>query len=238
MTEAEQDTKPPPAPAPARRFQAGRMTGTVHVVASPYKTGTSSLGNALVTLGIGQSEMPYRAKMLRPYQHALQAFNAAAEEARDAFAFLSDHRATARGCFHELTSQLAAWDVFSDYPFGHDHMHPFLRKALAPEARFLWVNRDFEAWTGSVRRWEESHPKTYPHHVLWTENPQARLRALKRRWTSRKQQFQRLADAFPDHCLELNLDALDQDMGPLCAFYGIAPPAEMAFPKRNVSSPS
>lgn len=32
--------------------------------------------------------------------------------------------------------------VFHNAPIGHTHLHPFIRKIIAPEARFIWVNRD------------------------------------------------------------------------------------------------
>ena len=216
-------------------FDAGRLTGPVHLVVSPYKTGSSSMSKALLDLGIGRREMPYRAQMLKPVGPAVRAFNAAAQAAPDPFRFLSDHGSTARGAFHDFVGGLAKFDVFADYPFGHDHLHVALRLALAPEARFVWINRDFDAWTSSVRHWEESHPETYPRHRLWTTDPEARTRALRKRWNTRYQEFRKLAEALPHRCLEVQLETLDEDLGPLLEFYGREAGDDMRFPKRNVS---
>ena len=229
-----QKTGPAAEPQADEDFAGDRLPGVVHVIASPYKTGSSSMGKALRSLGIGQAEMPHRARLLRPHRHALRAFNAAAQGMTDPDAFLAVHGATARGALHRLLGHLAPFDVFADYPFGHDHMHVFLRLALAPEARFIWIHRDFDAWTDSVRRWEESHPETYPRHHLWQTEAPARRAALKARWEARLSEFRQLAAARPDRCLEVRLESLNDDLGPLLEFYGITATPETRFPRRNV----
>ncbi|SLN69068.1 sulfotransferase [Roseisalinus antarcticus] len=225
---------PLPLPARWRHMKAGRISRVVHVVASPYKTGTSSLGHALISLGIGSAEMPYRGDLLKTYRPAFRPLNWTANQAPSARDWIARNGDRAARDLRGLTRALAPYDVFHDAPFGHNHLHPILRKALAPRARFLWINRDYEAWVDSVRRWETGRPELYASRAAqWRDDPKGRRRALRRSWNQRYARFLQLAEEFPEDCLELQLERMD-DMGPLCAFYGIENTGQ-SFPKRNIS---
>lgn len=218
-----------------RHLSGGRLARPVHIAASPYKTGTTSLGRALIGLGVGHREMPYSPAVLRAHRRVIARYNKAANRSESAAAFLEAHGADAVAELRGFTRALAPYDVFPDAPFGHNHLHPFLQKALAPRARFIWVNRDIPDWVASVRRWEEGHPEVYPRRVReWQADPRQRRRALRRTWQKRHARFLQLAEAFPGDCLEVHLSELDT-MDPLCRFYGLEETGQ-PFPRRNIGS--
>ncbi len=212
----------------------GVITRPVHVVCSPYKTGTTSVGKALVRLGVGQRDMGHDRDLLRAIRPELRDLNRAALQASSFRAFARDHGAEVRTRMAGLVRAIAPYEIFHDAPFGHGQMHVFLRKVLAPEARFIWVNRDEADWLRSVRHWEETHPETYPAHTEWARNPEARAEAKRRLWKQQHRQFKRIRRYDPAACLELDWSDL-RDWSALAAFYGLAPPSE-DFPCANVSA--
>jgi hypothetical protein len=215
----------------------GVLTRRVHVVVSPFKTGTSSVGQALLDLGVGHREMPHDGALLRRFLPQIRAANRQAATSPDIDSFVRRHGAAQRAALAGLTRALAPYDVFADAPFGHVHLHPFLHRLLAPRACLIWVHRPVEDWLASVRRWELAHPALYPRHGEWLSDPDGRA-ALKRRNRDRAlAAFRRLATApgEAERCLELPWAALDS-YDALAAFYAVPVPAQ-GFPRRNAARP-
>ncbi len=206
---------------------------SVHIVASPYKTATSSIGKALIAIGVGSRDMGHRPRLLQKNRSLFHEMNNEVEGVVNLGAWIAASSALVHDRLAALADAIQPFDVFSDAPYGHAHIHPAIRKALTPGARFIWVNRPFEEWTNSVRHWEVTHPDTYPQHGLWETDPAAKIRRLRRLWDMSYSQFRHVADAFPDDCLELDMAALNS-FGPLCAFYGVPEPKN-SFPQTNVS---
>jgi hypothetical protein len=215
-------------------MRRGTIARPVHVAASPYKTGTTSLGRALVTLGVGREQMPYRPDLLRSHRETLRQFSRLAQKSESGDAFLEAHGAELRRTLRDFTRALAPYDIFPDAPFGHIHIHPLVKKALAPRARLIWIHRDFDEWIDSVRRWEEGHPEIYGDKIAqWAEDPDGRRTRMREFWIHHLRRFRKTARAFPGDCLELDLAQLDT-MDALAAFYGLDA-AGKPFPRRNVS---
>ncbi len=214
-------------------IEDGVITRPIHVVCSPYKTGTTSVGKALVRLGVGQRDMTHNAKLFQKVRPLFRDFNARAVESASFRAFARDHGAEARAVFADLLVEISAFDVFHDAPIGHGQMHVFLCKVLAPQARFIWVRRARADWLRSVRNWEETHPDIYPRHGDWARTPklcaQQRVDQLKQQ----HRQFKRIRRYDPASCLELNWSDLN-DWTALARFYGVEPP-EAEFPRFNIS---
>ena len=211
----------------------GQITRPIHIVASPFKTGTTSVGQALLDLGVGTRDMPYDGNVLTKFQDLILPLNELAQERQGFRKFEQTHGDRVRADLAGLVKKVGPYDVFHDAPFGHTHLHPFVRKALAPEARFIWVNRDRMDWLKSVENWEITHPEIYPAHTDWTEAPKRRKSVMRKRWRIEYNQFKRLRRVFPEHCLELDWSDLG-DFTKLAEFYGVPVP-EQAFPRRNVS---
>jgi hypothetical protein len=205
----------------------------VHIAASPYKTATSSIGKALIAIGVGSRDMGYRPRLLQKNRMLFREMNDEVEGVANLGAWIAASSAMVRDRLAPLAKAIQPFDVFSDAPYGHTHIHPAIRKALTPGARFIWVNRPFEDWIDSVRHWEIAHPDTYQNHGLWETDPAAKIRRLRRLWDRHYIQFRHVADAFPDDCLEIEMSDI-KTYDRLCAFYGVPVPRE-AFPEINVS---
>jgi hypothetical protein len=205
----------------------------VHIVASPFKTASTTVGKALLHLGVGETEMIFHGRLQRKYAPVFREINKTIDDEVSAKNWIAKNKKDVCRALADLTPQLARFDIYSDAPFGHTHLHPFARKAIAPKARFIWVNRPMDDWIDSVRRWEISHPKVYPQHVQWDSDPDARAATMRARWDRHYTQYQRLAASYPRHCLELAVDDL-KDYRALADFYGVDVP-EGPLRKHNVS---
>jgi len=197
----------------ARRMKAAVLPYALnrtprYILASPHKTATTTVGHALVTLGAGQAEMPHSGDLLPAHRRTIRRLNLSIPREARARDWIASHGAAARAALRGLMPVLTRYDVFHDAPFGHGHIHPFILKAMAPGARFIWVNRPRKAWMRSVRAWEETHPEIYPRHVEWQTDPDMRRRELRKLWQRRLTRFRRLADDYPDDCLELDSSEL------------------------------
>lgn len=236
--EPEQKPEQDPAPlaSPAVRPDTSKLIipHPVTFVASPYKTATTTVGKAVVALGVGKRDMLHRGPLLRDHLPAIKAANTLARQARFAPVFMEHHTDEVREILADLIKAVRKFDVFSDAPLGHAHVHPFVRKAIAPQSKFIWVHRPVEEWISSVRRWEEGHPETYARHVFWTSDPERRPRELRRMRKIHVQRFRALARAYPDDCLEIKVSELE-DFTKLAAFYGVEPP-EAPLKRYNVNS--
>ncbi|MDW4498863.1 sulfotransferase [Sulfitobacter sp. D35] len=177
----------------------------VYFVASPYKTATTTVGQALITLGAAKFQMRYKQGLLTDLRPTIREMNASVPKNADARDYIAANADALRDPFASVLPLLRSYDVFHDAPLGHSHIHPFILKALESQARFIWVNRPRKEWIASVRRWEQSHPDLYPRQWEWDTEPGARRKALRKFWDKRYRRFQRLAADFPGDCLEMDV---------------------------------
>lgn len=211
------------------------MAHPVTFVASPYKTATSTVGKAVIALGVHRREMTHQRKLQQTHKGLFKQVNTLSRGARTWARFVQNgERDQVREILAPVLAAARRFDVFADAPLGHTHIHPFARRAIAPNSKFIWVHRDPEDWLASVRRWEESHPDIYPRHVFWTSHPKRRPRQLAELWRRNLSHFHRLAEVFPEDCLELDIADLD-DYTKLAAFYGVEAP-DAPLKRYNVNS--
>lgn len=208
------------------------IAGPVHVVVSPFKTGTTSVGRALVEMGVGRAEMPSGNEILQTHQTLISEANALTKEDVGFKAFRAEHSQHIRTKLQPIVHAISPFDVFQDAPFGHTHLHPFVRKILAPRAKFIWVNRDRDSWLESVQQWEQSHPHLYSRHDKWRTDPDGEAELRMTHWRAAFRCFKRMRRGAPNDCLLLEWDDL-QTYDRLAGFYGVAPP-DAAFPKENM----
>lgn len=205
----------------------------IHIIHSPYKTGTTSVGHALEALGIGTNDMKYRGQLLRDYRSEIRKVNSFANREPDFRTFRKEYSKKIRNTLSDFLHEVADYDIFSDAPFGHIAIHPYVKKIVAPKAKFIWVHRETDSWLDSIERWEISHPETYPkEHKRWKNDRQNKIDELidKRKVEYRK--FFRLLNNFPKDCCELQLETLNT-FEPLCEFYNLPVPST-PFPIKNV----
>ena len=206
-----------------------------YFIVSPYKTATTTVGNALITLGAGRHEMTFRRGVLNLHRADFQRFAKTIKKDTDTRTWISQNADAARQVLAPVMSQLLRYDVFSDAPFGHGHVHCCVLKAALPSARFIWVDRPVSDWLDSVRAWEISHPETYPKYTDWEDQPKRRRRKLRRKRIRLYEHFTQLAEAYPDDCLELSMKDL-RSWDKLAAFCGVQVP-EGAPAAQNVNRP-
>lgn len=209
-------------------------TRTRYFIVSPYKTATTTVGSALVMLGAGRREMRFRKGVLNAHRRGIIRLEATIPDEASAADWISQNADKARETLEPLMQPLLRFDVFSDVPFGHGNVHCFLLKAALPPARFIWVDRPLYEWLDSVRAWECSHPETYPDYDEWEDNPSYRRRRLRRKRDALYENFTRLAEDYPEDCLELSMDDL-QSWDKLAAFCG-RPTRSGPLPVRNVNT--
>ena len=229
-------TMPGWLPGAVRRrpdIEDGALVRPVHIVASPFKTGTSSVAKALTILGVGRKIMRYDRRLQQRIRPLIRAANQRANAADDFAGFQTEHTAAIRDSLAELVAAIEPYDIFHDAPFGHTHLHPFVRKVLAPNARFIWVHRATDAWIESVRAWETAHPEIYPNHTRWTDDPEGQAETRRKFWRKHLRRFRRLKRARPEDCFELDWSEIG-DFKALAAIYDLPAP-DRAFPKINVS---
>ena len=214
-------------------FKDGQISRTVYIVASPYKTATTTVGEALVALGAGKKDMRYKAGMIKRYKEPIQTLNREIKRTTNFDDWLAANETRVCEIMAEFTAHVAPFDIFSDAPFGHTQLHPFIRKAIAPKARFIWVNRPRDSWLASVRNWELAHPDTYPKHDMWNTDPDTKVEMLLKRRKRQRYQFKQLAEARPDDCLTMHIDEL-QTYDTLAKFCGVPVPSA-PVPRKNVS---
>ncbi|MGJ8547370.1 MAG: sulfotransferase [Sulfitobacter sp.] len=204
-----------------------------YFIASPYKTATTTVGAALIELGAGQRDMRYARAVMQAHRAEIAALTKAVPRDISAKDYLAAHGPEVRERLKGLLPHLERYDVFSDAPFGHSHIHPFILKALSPQARFIWVNRGQKDWLASVRAWEEKHPDVYPRHVEWARDADARAKLLCQMRRQRLRRLRRLAQDFPHDCLMMDIADL-QSWKTLADFCGLPAP-EGAPGQHNVS---
>jgi len=217
-------------------FVDGYIQGRVYIIASPAKTGTTSVGVALKELGAGSKIMRYNSALLARFKTEIDAVNTLAKTAKSVRQFEHAHMQEVREKLAGLTQECAVFDIFSDAPFGHAHIHPFVRSVLAPDARFIWINRTYADWQRSIERWQISHPETYPSHSRWKSHPKMQRKIMRERWKDHRKAFRRLARQRPQQCLELELENLRKydELAAFCALPTINKP----FPIVDPSTPS
>lgn len=215
-----------------RARQGAGLRGTVYIVASPFKTATTTVGHALVDLGAGKRCMGYDAAVMRSAKPIIRRLNALVTPDQNFAHFKRQHGAAVRRAMLPLLPKLAHFDIFADAPLGHTHFHPFVRKIIAPKARFIWVNRDTKEWLRSARRWETAHPDVYRNHTVWADDAKSRRRVLRQKWRAHWAEFTQLRDAFPDDCLVIDMADLN-DYAALASFTG-RPVIPGAMPRHNV----
>lgn len=206
----------------------------VVIIHSPFKTGTTTIGNALVMLGVGAEDHGYHRNLNIDYKEQMNEANRLALESKSFNRFKRAHGKRVSLLLSGLAEQVQDYRIFGDVPFGHLRMHPFTKKLLMPAAKFIWVDRDETAWLESARRWHLSHPDIYPgFDERWNSNPEREKKKLIKLRDDGFREFSRLQKRFPRDCLVLSLEK-DANWDKLCHFLGKDIP-DAPFPVLNTS---
>lgn len=195
----------------------------VHIIASPYCNSAPEVGALLQKWQIGKRVMPEDLQMMARFRETISEANFSVQKHLSASVYLKRHGDRVRQILSGLTPRVAPYDIFASAPFGQTYLHPYVRKAVAPQARFIWLARNKDRWLEDVQKFEQANPRMFPEAIQWDENPEARGELLKTRWRKERRKFLRLARDFPDDCIEIRYDKADAH-DKIAAFYGITPP--------------
>lgn len=204
----------------------------VVIIHSPFKTGTTTIGWALVMAGFSDRDQGFRRDLNRGYKQQIDAANALAKK-YDSFAVFRVQRGQEVAALMQgLLQHALGYRIFGDVPFGHLRIHPFVKKLIMPNAKFIWIDREQEAWLNSARKWQMAWPSVYPNaDRRWADNPERERRKLKRLWNNGLREFRKLQQEFPQDCLVISLEA-DAGWQPLCDFLDLPVP-DAEFPVLN-----
>jgi hypothetical protein len=202
---------------------------------SPFKTGTTTIGAALVELGIGKADHGYHPELEKKYSNEIDTANSLAVSSPTYSEFEKQHGAEVSSLISALFAYASDYRVFGDFPFGHLRIHPFVKRLMVPNSGFIWIDRDEDAWLKSARDWQLAHPRIYPKaREHWARDPDSETSRLIRMKTEGLTEYRKLARQFPQDCLILKLET-DFHWAFLCKFLDVPIP-DTPFPNLNKAS--
>jgi hypothetical protein len=204
----------------------------VVIIHSPFKTGTTTIGAALVMMGFADQDHGFHRNLNRGYKSQIDKANRIAGRFRRFEVFKSRRGEDIICLMQDLFANARGYKIFGDVPFGHLRIHPFVKKLMMPNAKFIWIDRNEDDWFDSARKWHITHPEIYPGaEKRWEDNPDGEKRKLIRLRDDGFKEFKKLQKAFPQDCLIISLEN-DARWEPLSTFLNLPIP-DAEFPMLN-----
>jgi len=197
------------APWLSCEVRGGLLRRRVYILAAPYCTGAPRTVQVLQKLNVARRVMPGDPMLLQRLRPGIEEANVTVQKHLSAKLYLQRHGDRVRRIMRPLTRHMAGYDIFAEGPFGQTFLHPYVRRAVAPQARFIWMTRNRGAWLQDVERHECAHPGIYPESIGWHEDRFGRTRLLNERWRKERRKFIRLSRDFPEDCIELTYEDPD-----------------------------
>lgn len=173
------------------------------IFVTPFKSGTTSMGKALQILNYKVaghcpeifSEMEYG--LIFVCNDAMRAYKSlryVPEEVKaDIHKLLNDL----------LWDRMMEYDSATDYPLGHEGIHPFVKKLIFPECKFIYLDRDEQSYLNSVKNQEKYMTK--PHiKIIWEYSSLAKALTINNYRLCRKP-YEQLKEDFPDDVLFMKI---------------------------------
>lgn len=203
------------------------------IFVTPFKTGTTSMGKALELLNY--NVLKHSPSMFSDMEYGLifmandlikmyKSFNDIPESIKTEICSL----------FTDLLwDRMLEYDCATDYPMGHEGVHPFIKKLIFPEAKFIFLERDEESFVNSVKQ-----------HELVTKNPESKIRIFWQypllshtfawgNYQAWRANYVELQKTFPDDVLFMNIK---EGWEPLLKFLNITDAKDLPeFPWENKS---
>ncbi len=169
------------------------------VFVSPFRAGTTSVGAALARLGY--RDMSWVPDLFSPEEYRLiSAMNEFVQRFPRLRTIPDSTQARLRACVAPLLrDRMAGFDSASDYPMGHEAVHPYLRKLAFPTAKFVFLERERDAYVRSVgRHLCQMADNVYPR--LWAD-PALGEHVAWAQYEGWRDTYTRLRAEFPDDVL-------------------------------------
>jgi len=203
----------------------------VVIIHSPFKTGTTSLGEALIKMGYSNHDHGHHRDLELKYKDNVEAANNLAIRFDDFYKFKKAHQQEVIELLRSMFAYTEGCKIFGDIPFGHLMIDPFVKKLLMPHAKFIWIHREEKPWLVSAKKWHYKHPEVYQDEIQqWENNPDLALQNLLKMRNEGFKRFNKLQKDFPQDCLIVSLETLGWE--PLAAFLKLPIPDE-EFPVLN-----
>jgi len=196
-----------------------------YIVHSMWKTGTTSMAKALIQLGISDKEHGWQQELGHKYRGRILAANRMLNGYNSILNIHPNVVNAVRVALSGLPEELDDYSIFSDYPIGHTFIHPFVKKILFPNSKFIWIDRDIDAWVKSVKKWKELKKEILKPETTKFESDSK----LQEKYSLKKQELKKLAKDFPNDVLFMELS---DGWRPLCEFLGVDIP-DFIFPFEN-----
>jgi hypothetical protein len=103
-----------------------------------------------------------------------------------------------------LINAMRGFDSASDYPLGHECVHPYIRKLVFPAAKFIFLTRDRDAYVKSVAAHQRAQDPDGVDRVfmgLWAGHPELGADVAWSQYQSWHDTYLRLRDEFPKDVL-------------------------------------
>lgn len=214
------------------------------IFVSPFKGGTTSVGKALDMAGfktdvslVGRHKIisDFDRRMINDVNSFLDNFFGFAQIPKQ---LSTQIEALLGGMIRKVSGDT---DVFQDVPLGHELIHPYIKKIIFPDCKFIFLERDRNSYVKSVKNQllkcasglrGNLLAKKYHHcNELFGTAPDL-ADAISwnnyKRWRLRYLDISRL---FPDDVLFMRVT---EGWDPLCEFLGFEMPNE-PFPWENKS---
>ncbi len=196
------------------------------IFVSPYKSGTTSIAEALRMVGF--SIIGHEPHLISPrLEGSLQAANRIVQHYDSLDAIPQNIQKGLRLILAEVELLMRRADVYHDWPLGHDLIDPFIKKLLIPDSCFIFLDRNGNEWIESVI----SHDRWLYGDDSGARSPEGDSFLLTYRDLLRKR-YQLLEACCPGSVLFMQ--AID-GWAPLAPFLGFSPPPS-DFPILNRSS--
>lgn len=200
-----------------RYFKLRRYKSSpVIIIHSLFKTGTTSMGKALLIIGVGKKEMEWRPDIEKKYREKILLCNNIAYGYIDFNKFKNKHRFFILKKFRGIYRDLYNHDIFSDFPIGHVKIHPFIKKIIFPNSKFIWINRNIDSWVESACNWMLTHKEIWPDAEETWKDYEKQKEIMVALWNSEHDIFKSLQHTFPNDCLEVGID---QGWEAICKFF-------------------
>lgn len=215
------------------------------VFVSPFKGGTTSISRALSMFGFRTAQYQVSKKfgdaniplvplgsvplsLIGPINDLLdsyQSFSDIPQEVSDQVKLLLGE--AMRNC-------MEGFDVADDYPMGHDFIHPFAKKMVFSDSKFIFVERPIDEYIESIKKHTFNSKHIHAHgkeRWLFCGGPSGELltEINYKKWKSR---YLRLRDCFPKDVLIMDLA---DGWVPLASFFDLDVP-DLQFPWENKSN--
>jgi|GEM_PF-6592405 len=175
----------------------------VYIITSPYCTLDKGLTEMLFSMGLVKSAMPYDPNLASKFRAVFSEANFTVQRHLSARIYLERHKSRVQHMLRPLLPHLKPYDFFYEAPVGQTFLHPYIRKAIMPHARFIWFTPDRESWFADVEHTECSAPDAYPEYAQWEQNSDDRRALLQNRLRIERRKFIRLSRDFPQDCIEI-----------------------------------